>query len=133
MAFFQSLLLLGTKPQNKLEESLLAFLKGRIEPPQFEAALMTARVVILVKDPPQEGTQSGQQLRPMVLDGADGRPALCIFTHTDRALSLQKRAPEYAYAMETEFSAVLRLTPAGFGMVFNPGTLFSTEVVVEGV
>ena len=133
MGFFHSLLLIGAKPKNALEETLMAFLKGRCDLPEWIAALKKSRVTVLVKDPPQAGAETGQQMRPLVLDGADGRPALCVFTHPCRALPLQKRVPAYGYALETEFSAVLGFTPAGFGMQFNPGSFFSTEVLPEGV
>ena len=132
MGFFHSLLLIGAKPKNALEETLMAFLKGRCDVPEWIAALKSSRVTVLLKAPPQASAQ-GEPLMPLVVDGVDGRPALCVFTHPDRALPLQKRVPAYGYALETEFSAVLGFTPAGFGMQFNPGTLFSTEVMPEGV
>jgi len=130
MGLFHSLLLLGTKPKNTLEEAFMAFLKERMEPPEFEVVLKAARVVVLVKDAPQAQPES---LRPLVLNGADGRPALCVFTHPDRAKPMWKKMPEYAYAMETDFTFVLGITPPGVGMQFNPGTIFSTEVLPEGV
>jgi hypothetical protein len=131
MSLFHRLFLFGAQPKNKLEENLLAFLKDRLEPAQFEASLKASRVAILVKDNPAEGAKN--QIRPLVIDGAGGHPALCVFTHLDRAAGMQKSAPAYAYAMETEFTYVLSITPPGFGMAMNAGTLFSTELTPEGV
>lgn len=129
MGLFHSILLIGTKPKNALEESLMAFLKGRSDVPAWIAALKSSRVTVLVKNPPTENAQ----MAPLVIEGGDGRPALCVFTHPDRALPVQKRMPEFGYALETEFGAVVATTPQGFGMQFNTGTLFSTEVLPEGV
>lgn len=129
MSLFQSLLLIGTKPKNPLEEALMAFLKGTLELERFEVELKKSKVVVLLKEPP--GTGGG--VRPLVLDGADGRPALCVFTHADRSVALAKRSPEFGHALETDFSWVLDVMPSGFGMLFNPGSVFSTEVVAEGV
>lgn len=35
--------------------------------------------------------------------------------------------------METESTHVLSITPPGFGMAFNAGAMFSTELAPEGV
>lgn len=132
MSLLHNLLLLGTSPKNALEEALLAFLKERMEPPEFEAALTASRVTVLVKDPPHE-RPAHEGTRPLVVDGANGNPALCVFTHRDRATALAKRTPEYPYGMETDFSFVLSMALEGFGIVINPGTVFSTELPPEGV
>lgn len=132
MGFFQNLVLAGVKPLNELEASFLGFLKEEVPLERFEAELARSQVVILLKDPPPPAGAGGG-LRPLVIDGAAGGPALCVFTHRDRALPYAKSMPEYAHAMETEFSFLLSFVPAGTGMVFNAGTRFSTEVDAEGV
>ncbi|MBI3299698.1 MAG: SseB family protein [Elusimicrobia bacterium] len=129
MGIFQSLLLMGTKPLNKLEIALMAFVKGGSTPEQFEAELRRSKVVILLKEAP--GTGAG--IRPLVINGAGGAPGLCVFTHKERSLAIAKNAAEYPIALETEFEWVLSVTPPGVGMIFNAGTLFSTEVVADGV
>ncbi len=68
-----------------------------------------------------------------ILDGADGRPAFCVFTHPLRMKAYQGRLPEYGHALEMDFSGLLAMTPPGFGLLFNAGTVFSTEVLPEGV
>lgn len=132
MSLFHNLLLIGTKPNNKLEEALLGFLKENIEAAEFEGILKTERITILVKEPPKAGGNS-VGLRPLVIDGAGGGPALCVFTHPDRSLGMRKRVPEYGHALETDFTGVLSIAPPGTGLVFNAGTLFSTELPPEGV
>ncbi len=132
MGLFHNLLLIGTKPKNKLEEALLAFLKETIEPAAFEEVLKKERITILVNEPPGKNKNLGG-LRPLSIQGAHGGPALCVFTHPDRSLGVQKNAPRYGYALETEFSAVLGIVPPGTSLVFNAGTLFSTELPPEGV
>jgi hypothetical protein len=67
------------------------------------------------------------------MDGADGRPAFCVFTHPQRLKAFQARLPEYGNALEMDFAGLVGMTPAGFGMLFNPGTFFSTEVLPEVV
>ena len=129
MGLFHNLLLLGVKPQNALEEAFLAFLKGRMEAPQFEARLRRARVTVLVPERPD----AGAPLRPLIMEGTAGQPALCVFTAPARATALRKSAPAFDHALETEFSFVLSVTPPGVGMVFNAGSLFSTELPPEGV
>ena len=131
MDFLQRLLLIGLNPLNPLEESLLAFLKEAVMPEQFETALLRSKVVVLLKEAPVDPAKGG--IRPLVIDGAGGRPALCVFTHRERSLPLAKSAPEYGCALETDFSWVLAITPPGVGMMFNPGTRFGTELTAEGV
>lgn len=133
MGLFHNLLLLGTKPQNDLEAALLEFLKGRRELPDFIAVLKHARVWMLAKTPLAEGRPPGEGLATPIMDGADGRPAFCVFTHPQRLEPYRKRLPEYPYAIEMDFAALVAATPPGFGMLFNAGTLFSTEVLPEGV
>lgn len=133
MGLFHSMLLLGTKPQNPLETSLMAFLKDELMLERFEVELAKSQVVILLKEPPGEAEAANRGLSPLLIDGADGRPALCVFTHRDRSLAMLKSAPDYGCALETGFDWVLSITPPGIGMVFNPGTFFSTEVAPDGV
>lgn len=133
MGLFHAMLLLGTKPRNPLETSLMAFLKEEMSPARFEVELGKSHVVILLKEPPGDAQSANRGLSPLMVDGADGRPALCVFTHRDRSLAMVKSAPDYGCALETEFAWVLSITPPGIGMVFNPGTVFSTEVAPEGV
>lgn len=128
VGLFHKLLLIRTKPLNPLEEALLAFLKGSLEPPVFEARLKDSKVYLLIK-----GQPAPDELRPMVIEGAGGNPVLCVFTHLDRAAPLRAKAPEYGNALEVEFPAVLKIVPLGVGMAFNPGNLFSTELTHEGV
>lgn len=132
MGLFHNLLLIGTKPKNKLEEAFLAFLKEKIGPEEFEGILIKERITILVTEPPRNEKGMGG-LRPLCIDGAHGGPALCVFTHPDRALGFQKRAPEHGHALETEFQAVLAMAAPGTSLVFNAGTVFSTELPPEGV
>lgn len=128
MGFFQNLVLTGVRPLNGLETAFLAFLKEEVPLERFETELAKSKLVILLKGPP-----GPDGIRPLVIDGADGRPALCVFTHRDRAVPMTKSQPVYSHALEAEFSWVLSVTPPGAGMVFNAGTRFSTEVLPEGV
>ncbi len=129
MSLFQTLVLIGVIPLNDLEKALLAFLREEIPLERFETELAKSKAVILLKEPPGQGGG----IRPLVMDGADGRPALCVFTHQDRAVPMTKSQPEFSYSLDTEFSWILSVAPPGVGMVFNAGTRFSTEVLPEGV
>ncbi len=132
MGLFHNLLLIGTKPKNNLEAALMAFLKERIAPEEFEAVLKKERVTILVQEPPGDGKNMAG-LRPLSIEGAHGGPGLCVFTHPDRALGIQKKTPQYAHALETDFTAILAIAPPGISLVFNAGAVFSTELPPEGV
>lgn len=127
----QSLLLLGVKPENELEKVLLSFLKGKSDIGLFLDTLINSQVFVLVKGdgsvPPSTG------FSPLVMDGHDGNPAVCIFTSPVRSKGIQPRVPEYATGLQIDFRAFVSSIPPGLGLVVNAGTFFSTEATWQGV
>jgi hypothetical protein len=126
----QSLLLIGTKPENDLERALLEFLKGHTAIEPFLDALINSRVFVLVKG---SGSEPPAQIEPLVLEGLGGSPAVCIFTSARRASPIQKRLPLYSTGVEIDFRGFAKLIPATLGMLVNPGSVFSTEADSIGV
>ncbi len=130
MSFFQRLLLVGTRPTNALEEALSAFLKGNASLDAFLSTLLRSRVFVLIKG---SGETVPDRIEPLTLVGANGGPAVCVFTSPERSKPIQRRAGDYSAGLEIEFRAFLEAIPAGAGMMINPGTFFSTEATPEGV
>ena len=124
MGFFHSLLLTGTKPENPLEQTLLAFLKGKAPIEPFLQALVHSKVFVLIKG---SGDLPPAQILPLVIAGAGGVPAVCIFTSPQRSEAIAKGRDELGQGVEIEFRALLNVIPPGYGIIVNAGTLFSTE------
>lgn len=131
MGLFHSLLLIGTRPRNSLEEALLSFLKERTSLESFLDVLHESGVCVLIRNEPGD-VVSEMPLRPLVMDGASGYPAVCVFTSPERSKPFARRLPEYGTLLEIEFRTVLASTP-GLGVLINPGTMFSMEGSAQGM
>ena len=126
----QSILLIGTRPENDLERALLAFLKGQVPIEGFLEVLIASQVFVLVKG---SGPEPPAMIQPLILEGQGGSPAACIFTSSKRATPIQKRLPLYGMGIQTDFRAFVKFVPATLGLLINPGTVFSTEADSVGV
>ena len=131
MGWFHSLLLLGTKPKNPTEEALLAFLRGKASLDHWISALRAAQLSLLIRGQAEAAGSQGT-LSPLVIDGSQG-PALCVFTHPDRALAMRRSAPDYQGLVTLPFDTVVKFTLPDMGWAFNAGSFFSTEVVAAGI
>ena len=131
MGFFYSLMLSGVKPENELEEALLALLKEKIDLDAFINALVRSSIFLMTKGEADQLTTDAAFV-PLMLTGADGRGAVAVFTAPSRAKSMQSSAKEFRSGLQLTFCAMVGSAPPGVGMMLNPGTIFSTEVAPEG-
>jgi hypothetical protein len=131
MGLFYSILLSGIKPKNQLERALLAWLKGRLPLQAYQEVLMSSRVSLIIRG--GEQLTQGGPLRFIELDGLQGNPVFSVFTHPDRARPVQKHLPDSSHMVEMDFRELLKMVPQGYGLQLNTGTIFSTELLPQGV
>lgn len=107
----------------------------QVDPSRSEAllqALREARVAVLFNRAPVNGSLP-KESRPLVLKGADGRQVIAAFTSVEMSKPWVQREPEFAFALDTTFAWVARITPAGVGIALNPGYKFDFIVTAEQV
>lgn len=121
---------LALDPVNRLEDRLrdVKIRGGEIE--DFVAELRRSQVAILLEGESVPGP--GQPFRPLLAVSSEGHPSLCIFTHPDRAVPMQRRNPAYQTLLQVTFPWIVQVAPPGIGLVVNPGWDVTIEQPPDG-
>jgi hypothetical protein len=84
--------------------------------------------VLLFSQNPAGAVPGGEDPKPLVAQGGDGKPAMLVFTSRERAASIAKQMPDPSAAPLTmPFREVLRWAPIELGLAINLGSALAAE------
>jgi len=120
------------KPNNLLEEKLVAVYKKEINITEFLELLLDSQVVILA-DRDVDISGPDMHFNPLAITSRMGFDAIAAFTSVERAEKAFTRYPEYGYAVVVDTYWFLSGAYANAGFALNPGWACGFELPPEGL
>jgi hypothetical protein len=120
------------KPNNLLEEKLIAMYRKEIKITEFLEILLESQVIILA-DRDVDITGPDMHFNPLAITSHMGYDALAAFTSIERAKRAFSEYPEYGFAVAVDTSWFLLGAYENAGFALNPGWPFGFELPPEGL
>jgi len=120
------------KPNNPLEEKLLAIYRREIQITEFLEILLDSQVVILA-DRDVDITGPDTHFNPLAIQSPMGYMAVATFSSLERARQAVSRNPDYPHAVAVDTCWFLRRVYENAGFALNPGWPFGFELPPEGL
>lgn len=120
------------KPNNFLEEKLLAMYRKEIKITEFIELLLDSQVMILT-DRDVDITGPDTHFNPLAITSPMGYSVLVTFSSIERATSLAARHPDFSHAVAVDTSWFLLRAHENAGFALNPGWAFGFELPPEGL
>jgi hypothetical protein len=120
------------KPNNPLEEKLLAMYRKEIKITDFLEILLDSQVIILA-DRDVDITGPDMLFNPLAITSPMGYNVLATFSSIERAQAAVSRYPEYTFAISVDTSWFLQRAYENVGLALNPGWPFGFELPPDGL
>ena len=120
------------KPNNPLEEKLLALYRKEIRIIEFLELLIESQVVILA-DRDVDISRPSMYFNPLAITSPMGFDVLVTFSSLERAKAALARYPKYPCAMAVNTKWFLQGAYENAGFALNPGWPFGFELAPEGL
>jgi hypothetical protein len=120
------------KPNNPLEEKLLAMYRKEIKITDFLDILLDSQVIILA-DKDVDITGPDMNFKPLAITSPMKYNVLATFSSVERAQAAVSRYPEYAFAVSVDTSWFLQRAFENVGFALNPGWPFGFELSPDGL
>jgi hypothetical protein len=120
------------KPNNPLEEKLLAMYRKEIKITEFLEILLDSQVIILA-DRDVDITGPDMHFNPLAIQSQMGYSALATFTSIERAQKAVSRYPDFPFAVAVDTCWFLQRAYENVGFALNPGWPFGFELPPEGL
>ena len=118
---------LAIKPKGPVEEAIFEHIWQQTPVEKVLAALMESEVLLFSQNP-AGAVPGGEDPKPLVTQGGDGKPAMLVFTSRERATSIARQMPDPSAAPLTmPFREVLRWAPIELGLAINLGSALAAE------
>lgn len=118
---------------NAIETLLLSTQSGASSVDDLLAALIEAELFILLDKDPQSDESAADNVLPLMLNNAQGKPLLAAFTAAERSIAMALEFPQFAFALPVALRKLLPTIRPGVGLVINPGTTLGLEMPAAGV
>ena len=118
-------------PRNELEIQLLAAKEGNVSPRSFMTYLFESDIYVLSTSTLLEKPIKTNSLLCISDDKHPTR--LAVFSSADRAETWTSVFPDYRYILQVGFSAILKGTDSGIGIMLNPGQSAGMTIPPEGI
>ena len=120
------------KPNNPLEEKLLAMYRKEIKIVEFLEILLDSQVIILAdRDVDISGPDT--HFNPLAISSPLGHDVLATFTSIERAQAAVSRYPGYSCAVAVDTAWFLQRAYENVGFALNPGWPFGFELPPAGL
>ncbi len=120
------------KPNNLLEEKLLAMYRKEIKITEFIEILLDSQVIILAdRDVDISGPDT--HFNPLAITSPMGYSVLATFSSIERAKPLAAGHPDFGYAIAVDTPWFLSRAYENTGFALNPGWPFGFELPPEGM
>jgi hypothetical protein len=120
------------KPNNPLEEKLLAMYRKEIKITDFLEILLDSQVVIL-SDRDVDISGPDMHFNPLAIPSPMGYDVLATFSSIERAQAAVSRYPGYEFALAVDTSWFLLGAYENVGFALNPGWPFGFELPPDGL
>lgn len=120
------------KPNNLLEEKLLAMYKKEIKITEFLELLLDSQVIILA-DRDVDISGADMHFNPLAIPSPMGYEVLATFSSFERAKKAVSEYPEYSFAIAVDTSWFLSGAYENVGFALNPGWPFGFELPPDGM
>jgi hypothetical protein len=120
------------KPNNPLEEKLLAMYRKEIKITEFIELLLDSQVIILA-DRDVDISIPDAHFNPLAITSPMGYSVLATFSSIERANAVASRHPDFGYAVAVDTSWFLSKAYENVGFALNPGWPFGFELPPEGL
>ena len=118
---------LAIKPKGPVEEAIFEHIWQQTPVEKVLAALLDSEVLLYSQNP-AGAVPGGEDPKPLVTQGGDGKPAMVVFTSRERAASIAKQMPDpNAAPLTMPFREVLRWAPIELGLAINLGSALAAE------
>jgi hypothetical protein len=120
------------KPNNLLEEKLLAMYRKEVKINEFLEMLLDSQVIILA-DRDVDISGPNMNFNPLAITSPMGYNVLVTFSSIERAKAALSNYPEYKYAVAVDTSWFLLGAYENTGFALNPGWPLGFELPPEGL
>ncbi len=120
------------KPNNILEEKLIAVYRKEMKITEFLEILLDSQVIILA-DRDVDITGPDMHFNPLAITSPMGYDVLAAFTSIERAKKAFSEYPGYDFAVSVDTSWFLQGAYENVGFALNPGWPFGFELSPEGL
>lgn len=120
------------RPNNLLEEKLLAMYRKEIKIHEFLEILLESQVVILA-DRDVDITTDDAHFNPLAISSPMNYNVLATFSSLERAQAAASRYPEYSFAIAVDTSWFLQRAYDNVGFALNPGWPYGFELPPEAL
>jgi len=120
------------KPNNPLEEKLLAMYRKEIKITEFLEILFDSQVIIL-SDRDVEISGPDMHFNPLAITSPMGYDVLATFSSIERARAAVSKYPGFEFAVGVDTAWFLRGAYENVGFALNPGWPFGFELPPDGL
>jgi len=120
------------KPNNLLEEKLLAMYRKEITITDFLEIMLDSQVIILA-DRDVDITGPDMHFNPLAITSPMGYNVLATFSSVERAQAAVSGYPGYEFALAVDTSWFLQGAYEDVGFALNPGWQFGFELPPDGL
>ncbi len=122
----------GFKPNNPLEEKLVALYRKQITIIDFLGILIDSKLAI-PSDRDADITAPDMNFKPLVITSAMGFNVLVAFTSLELAKGASSMYPDYGFTAEVDADRFLLEAPENVGLALNPGWHMGFELPPDGL
>jgi SseB protein N-terminal domain len=120
------------RPNNNLEEKLLALYRKEIKIIEFLELLIDSQVVILA-DRDVDISRPSMDFNPLAINSPMGFDVLVTFSSLERAKAALAQYPDYPFALAVDTRWFLLGAYKNAGIALNPGWPYGFELPPEGL